>query len=82
MIVAMDGPAGCGKSTIARLLSERLGFIYINSGNIYRALTLAAIKKGVGLDDESTLLKIALTVSIDYDKDGSILLDGDRKSVV
>ncbi|MDX9826583.1 MAG: (d)CMP kinase [Spirochaetia bacterium] len=78
MIVAMDGPAGCGKSTIARLLSERLGFIYINSGNIYRALTLAAIKKGVGLDDESTLLKIALTVSIDYDKDGSILLDGKR----
>jgi cytidylate kinase len=78
MIVAMDGPAGCGKSTIARLLSERLGFIYINSGNIYRALTLATIKKGVGLDDESTLLKIALTVSIDYDKDGSILLDGKR----
>ena len=78
MIVAMDGPAGCGKSTIASLLSERLGFIYINSGNIYRALTFAAIKKGLGLEDESELLKTASTVSVDYDPDGSILLDGTR----
>ncbi|MDX9784844.1 MAG: (d)CMP kinase [Spirochaetia bacterium] len=79
MIVAMDGPAGCGKSTIARLLSERMGFLYINSGNIYRALTYAALQKGIGLGDEPALLAVASRASIDYDQDGSILLDGVRR---
>jgi len=80
MIVAMDGPAGCGKSTIARLLSERMGFLYINSGNIYRALTYAAIEKGIGIEDETALIGIASELFIDYDQDGSILLDGRRLS--
>ena len=78
MIVAMDGPAGCGKSTIARLLSERMGILYINSGNIYRALTYAAIAKGLGLGDEAALLATASKALIEYDQDGSILLDGAR----
>ena len=43
MIVAMDGPAGCGKSTIAKLLSQRTGFLYLNSGSLYRAVSYAAI---------------------------------------
>jgi cytidylate kinase len=80
MIVAMDGPAGCGKSTIAKLLSERMGFLYVNSGNIYRALTWAALQKGLGLNDEAALISAASEVSVDYDKGGSILLDGTRLS--
>jgi cytidylate kinase len=78
MIVAMDGPAGCGKSTIAQLLSERIGFLYINSGNIYRALTYAAIKKGLKLEEEAALIETASKASVGYDDDGSILLDGTR----
>ncbi len=78
MIVAMDGPAGCGKSTIARLLSERIGFLYINSGNIYRALAYAAIKKGLRLEEEAALVEAASKASVGYDDDGSILLDGTR----
>jgi cytidylate kinase len=80
MIVAMDGPAGCGKSTIARLLSSRLGYIYINSGNIYRAITLAAIEKNIGVDEEAALIERASTVGIDCDSSGAILLDGKEVS--
>lgn len=80
MIVAMDGPAGCGKSTIAKLLSERLRFLYINSGNLYRAIAYLAIKHGIALDDEKALERCAAEASIDCDADGSILLDGVKRS--
>ncbi|HWR10925.1 MAG TPA: (d)CMP kinase [Rectinemataceae bacterium] len=76
MIVAMDGPAGCGKSTIAKLLSSRLGFTYINSGNIYRAISLASIRRGIGFEDKEALLGCASSIRIDCDPDGSIILDG------
>lgn len=51
--IAIDGPAGAGKSTIAKLLAEKLGFIYIDSGAMYRAITLKAMKLGIDLEDES-----------------------------
>ena len=76
----MDGPAGCGKSTIARMLSERLGFVYINSGNIYRAISLAAIRLGIGLDDRRALVDCAGRLSIDCDSEGATILEG-RKVV-
>ncbi|MTA29020.1 MAG: cytidylate kinase, partial [Actinobacteria bacterium] len=50
-IVAIDGPAGAGKSTIARALARRLGFEYLDTGAMYRAVTQAAIDRGVPLDD-------------------------------
>lgn len=76
MIVAMDGPAGCGKSTIAKLLSSRMGFVYINSGNIYRAISLAAIERKIGLSQETALVACASSLSIDCDADGSTILEG------
>jgi len=78
MIIALDGPAGCGKSTIAKLLSSRLGFVYINSGSIYRAISLAAIRRNIGLGDESALINCAASVSIDCDEEGTIVLDGQK----
>lgn len=51
--IAIDGPAGAGKSTIAKLVAEKLGFIYIDSGAMYRAITLKAMKLGIDLEDES-----------------------------
>lgn len=52
-IIAIDGPAGSGKTTTARLLAERLGFTYIDTGAMYRALTLAALEHGVPMNDEA-----------------------------
>ena len=52
MIVAIDGPAGSGKSTVARRLAERLGFRYVDTGAMYRALTWLALERGVDLDDD------------------------------
>lgn len=80
MIVAMDGPAGCGKSTIAKLLSERLGFLYVNSGNLYRAIAFRSLQRSVALGDAEALIACAAEASIDCDADGGILLDGVKRS--
>ena len=55
MIVAIDGPAGAGKSTVARKLAAQLGIGYLNTGSMYRALTLLALRDGVDPDDEAAL---------------------------
>jgi len=78
VIVAMDGPAGCGKSTIARMLSDKLGFLYINSGNFYRAISLAAIWRGIGLENRQALIECANGLAIDCDPEGSTILDGEK----
>ena len=76
MIVAIDGPAGCGKSSLAAMISKNLGFLYINSGNLYRAISLAAINKGVSVDDIQGIIKVASEVQIEYLPDGKISVDG------
>ncbi len=59
MIVAIDGPAGAGKSTVARALAERLGFRYLDTGAMYRALTWLAMKRGLDLGDAQALAQLA-----------------------
>lgn len=59
MIVAIDGPAGAGKSTVARRLAERLGIGYLNTGSMYRAIALLALRQGVDLDDAEGLSRLA-----------------------
>jgi cytidylate kinase len=59
MIVAIDGPAGTGKSTVARLLAERLGFRYLDTGAMYRALTWLALERGIDLGDAEALTLLA-----------------------
>jgi cytidylate kinase len=54
-VIAIDGPAGAGKSTVARTLAERLGCVYVDSGAMYRAVALAALRRGVGPDDGPAL---------------------------
>ncbi len=76
MIVAMDGPAGTGKSTIARMVAERRGFTYINSGNLYRAITYGAMRSGVPLDDEAALTSYAEGAGLEY-RGGALYLDGE-----
>ena len=59
MVVAIDGPAGAGKSTVARALAERLGFRYLDTGAMYRALTWLAMKRGLDLGDAEGLAQLA-----------------------
>jgi cytidylate kinase len=79
MIVTIDGPAGSGKSTAARLLARRLGVAYLDTGAMYRAVTLAALRRGIDLADEAALAEVARTVRIDLEPrpDGCrVVLDG------
>jgi CMP/dCMP kinase len=75
MIVAIDGPAGAGKSTVARALATRLGFRYLDTGAMYRALTWLALERGVGLDDGGALGALAVASPITFDAD-HVSIDG------
>lgn len=66
-IVAIDGPAGAGKSTVARLVAERLGFGYVDTGAMYRALAFAALSRNVDLTDGDALGKVAASIEITAD---------------
>jgi len=84
MIIAIDGPAGAGKSTIAKNLAARLGFFYVDTGAMYRALTLKVIKNKLNFEDTKTLLELAHNTEISLrqqkDKKMRIFLDGDDVS--
>jgi cytidylate kinase (EC 2.7.4.14) len=66
MKIAIDGPAGAGKSTVARRLAQELGFVYIDTGAMYRALTWKALKEGKNFDDPLDLRQMALQTSIQF----------------
>ena len=80
MIIAIDGPAGSGKSTVARGLARRLGFTYLDSGAMYRAVTLAALEADADLGDGELLGRLAANAQIrlhERDHDNvQVLLDG------
>ena len=67
MIVAIDGPAGAGKSTVARRLAERLGFSYVDTGAMYRALTWLALLWDVSPEDEGKLAELAVGYPVSFD---------------
>ena len=73
-VIAIDGPAGAGKSTIAKLLASRLGYTYIDSGAMYRAVTYKVIQNNIDITDKQEVIKTALASNIDF-KEGSVYLD-------
>ncbi|GMT43052.1 MAG: cytidylate kinase [bacterium] len=72
MIITVDGPSGSGKSSTARLLAKKLGALYLDTGAMYRAVTLAALEKGINPSDEESLEKLAGGISITFEDDGSV----------
>ncbi len=85
MIIAIDGPAGAGKSTVAKILAQRLSFLYIDTGSMYRALTLKVLENNIPINDESQIVQLAHKVKIDLrnNPDGplAVILDGEDVSL-
>ncbi|HEY2414749.1 MAG TPA: (d)CMP kinase [Pirellulaceae bacterium] len=79
MIVAIDGPAGAGKSSIASRLAERLGFAFLDTGAMYRAVALAALRSSLGARDEEAIAALADSLTIEFDGKRT-LLDGEDVS--
>ncbi len=78
MIIAIDGPAGAGKTTVARLLAKKLNIFYLDTGATYRALTFKALKEKIDLDDEEALENLAKNLSFHFDfSQDKIFLDGE-----
>lgn len=73
LLIAIDGPAGSGKSSVARAVAEKLGFANLNTGAVYRAVALLALREGVNLDDGASLAEVCRRVSLD---ERGALVDG------
>jgi cytidylate kinase len=76
MIVAIDGPAGAGKSTVARRLAERLGFRYLDTGAMYRAVTWLAVERTAELEEGAPLGRLAKENPVELDEDGTVTIAG------
>src|SRR6476620_4687242 len=74
LVIAIDGPAGAGKSTAARALARRLGFFLLDTGAIYRALALTASRAGIAFSDAEPLGRMAETLPIQFDEEGRVFL--------
>ena len=75
MVIAIDGPAGAGKSSVARGVAAALGFTYLDSGAMYRSVALAALRSGIDLDDPEAMGELARSLQIGV-SDGRVELDG------
>ncbi len=76
MIIAVDGPAGVGKSTLARALARELGLFFLDTGAMYRAVTLAVLERGLAPADEAACGRVARALTLAFDRDGNVLLEG------
>ena len=76
MIIAIDGPAGTGKSTIASMIADKLNITFLNSGGFYRTLTIAILDAGIDYKDEEKTLAFCKEQKIEYTKDSHFILNG------
>ena len=76
MIIAIDGPAGVGKSTVARRVAAELGVPFLDTGAMYRAVTLVVLERGLEPEDAEACARVARELSLDFDSGGRISIDG------
>jgi cytidylate kinase len=79
-VIAIDGPAGSGKSTVAKIIAEKKGFVYINTGAMYRAIGLYCDSKDIPCNNDAITEKLFENITIDFDLNGNILLNGENIS--
>ena len=79
-VIAIDGPAGSGKSTAARLLARRMGFTHVDTGALYRTTTLLALERGVDLEDEAALAAVVADINVSFkpEDDRILVFSGNR----
>lgn len=77
IIIAIDGPAGSGKGTLAKALSEKLNLVNIDTGATYRCVALKTLRNNISLDEKDKIIDIAKNIRIDLLTDGTVLLDGE-----
>ena len=75
-IVAIDGPAGSGKGTITKQVGERLGLINIDTGAMFRCVTLNMIEEGIGVKEQNKIKEILEKIEIDLKENGEVFLNG------
>ncbi|MCR8744103.1 (d)CMP kinase [Romboutsia lituseburensis] len=75
LVIAVDGPAGAGKSTIAKIIAEKLNINYIDTGAMYRAVTYKCLQNKIDINNENEVIKIAKDIQIEF-KDNNIYIDG------
>jgi cytidylate kinase len=75
LVIAIDGPAGAGKSTVARALADRLGLDYLDTGAMYRAVTFAALRYGIPVSDDERVAELARGLDLDVDE-SRVVVDG------
>ena len=76
MIIAIDGPAGTGKSTIANIIADKLNITFLNSGGFYRTLTMALLDAGIDITNEAVVLDFCKKQKIEYTKESHFILNG------
>ena len=76
-VVAIDGPAGSGKGTVAKLISEKLGFVNIDTGATFRCIALAMIQKDIKKEEEDKIRELLNHIDINMKQDGTVLLNGE-----
>lgn len=79
VVIAIDGPAGAGKSTVAKMVAEKMGFLYVDTGAMYRCLTLKAMEEGIDWQDKDKLIEMAKNTKIELfsdEKSYRVIMDG------
>jgi len=76
MVIAIDGPAGSGKSTVAKALASALGLRYLDTGAMYRSVAFAALRRGIDPEDAAPVAKLAREFDLRLDEDGTVRVDG------
>ncbi|MBQ9266375.1 MAG: (d)CMP kinase [Bacilli bacterium] len=76
--IAIDGPSASGKSTVAKIIAKRLGYIYVDTGAMYRAFTLAVLRAGIDPKDEEKSCTLIGKINISFDSENNITLDGEN----